>query len=219
MLVLALAGCSGGSNGKGDDATPAPFNASQVAQAIPGKLAASKGWKGQEPRVLDGSAAQKQCQLVGQWACAGLTSMATTQHFQLNSGGDTDVKFTLLAYDSVENAKAGMKAAVAEKHKDNQSKVKPLTIDVGADETDAYTDADDQGEYATAKLRVGSLVAVMYGTALPKAHDLQSFAKTAGRPNHHHRDRQEPRRLASRFHEANCPTGGQVTERASGQRE
>ncbi|MFJ9775714.1 hypothetical protein ACIRVF_31480 [Kitasatospora sp. NPDC101157] len=154
------------------------MTATQVAQAIPSKLAAPQGWQGQEPRVLNGSAAQKQCQLVGQWACAGLTSLATTQHFDSSSHQrDTDVKFTLLAYDSVENAKASMKAAVAGNHKDNHGKATPLALNVGADETDAYTEADDQGEYATAELRVGTVVAVMYGTSLPKEHDLQSFAK------------------------------------------
>ncbi|MER6307005.1 hypothetical protein [Streptomyces sp. NPDC001657] len=151
----------------------APFNPSQVAQAIPSQLAAPKGWKGQEPRVLDGSEARKQCETQAQWSCAGLTSLATTQHFSLNSGGDTNVMFTLLAYDSVENAKVGMKAAVAENHKGEETKPKPLAIDTDADETDAYTDE----ESSTAALRVGSVVAVMFGKQLPKDHDLPSFAK------------------------------------------
>ncbi|MEU5301096.1 hypothetical protein ACH4YO_16310 [Streptomyces noursei] len=171
-LVLALTGCSGGKGG-GDGVADAPFNPSQLAQAIPSQLAAPKGWKGQEPHVLDGSAARKQCETQAQWSCAGLTAQATTRHFSLGSVGDTNVMFTLLAYDSVENAKVGMKAAVTENHKDEKTKPKPLTIDTDADETDAYTDQ----EYSAAALRVGSVVAVMFGKQLPKDHDLPSFAK------------------------------------------
>ncbi|MGW7261516.1 hypothetical protein [Streptomyces sp. NPDC054834] len=151
----------------------APFNPSQVAQAIPSQLAAPKGWKGQEPRVLNGNAAREQCETQAQWGCAGITGYATTQYFTTDSGGDTNVMFTLLAYDSVENAKAGMKAAVAENHKDEKTKPQPLAVDTSADETDAFT---DEG-YPTAALRVGSVVAVMFGKQLPKDHDLPSFAK------------------------------------------
>ncbi|WP_370414560.1 hypothetical protein [Streptomyces fradiae] len=183
-LVLALAGCSGGGADGGDGGkggsggggvADAPFNPSQVAQAIPSKLAAPKGWNAQEPRVLDGSAAQQQCQTQGQWNCAGLTAQATTRQadYETNGDKDVDVLFTLLAYDSVDNAKAGLKAAVAETHKDANAKTTPLTLDAGADETDAFT---EEG-YATVSLRVGSVVAVMFGENLPKDHDIQSFAK------------------------------------------
>ncbi|MFJ9824600.1 hypothetical protein ACIRSU_09495 [Streptomyces sp. NPDC101160] len=185
-LVLALAGCSGGSGGEGGGGkdgggglADAPFNPSQVAQAIPSKLAAPKGWLAQEPRVLDGSTAREQCETQGQWSCAGLTAQATTRHSDENTNGDKEVnvQFTLLAYDSVDNAKAAMKAAVAENHKDEKTKPKRLTIDTAADETDAFAE-EDQGEtYQTAELRVGSVVAVMFGRNLPKDHELPSFVK------------------------------------------
>ncbi|MFG2289258.1 hypothetical protein ACGFOU_24705 [Streptomyces sp. NPDC048595] len=38
--------------------------------AIPSQLAAPKGWKGQEPRILDGSEARKQRETQAQWSCA-----------------------------------------------------------------------------------------------------------------------------------------------------
>ncbi|MBB4981171.1 hypothetical protein [Streptomyces nymphaeiformis] len=88
-----------------------------------------------------------------------------------------DVQFTLLAHDSVENAKAGMKAAVAENRKGANSKPKPLTIDTAADEIDAFTEEDQGSTYQTAELRVGSVVAVMSGENLPKDHELSSFVK------------------------------------------
>ncbi|MET9957299.1 hypothetical protein ABZ135_37885 [Streptomyces sp. NPDC006339] len=178
-LVLALAGCSGGSgtngggsNGGGVKAVAGPLTSAQVAQAIPSKLAAPKGWKGKTPQVQEGSELQEFCQMKGSWSCAGLSAAATTQHFDLDSGGEIDVDFELLAYDSVESAKVGMKTMVAQHHESSAAAIKPLTIDVGADETDAYA----KEESSVAALRVGTVVALVYGHALPKDHDLRSFA-------------------------------------------
>ncbi|MFD0268609.1 hypothetical protein ACFVGY_18855 [Streptomyces sp. NPDC127106] len=183
-LILALAGCSsdgdsgdtgggaGGASGgaSGASAAAAPLNPSQLAQAIPGKLAAPEGWKGREPRVLNGGEAQKHCQLAARFSCAGLTGMANTQ---ISASYDTDVKFELLAYDSVENAKAGMKTLVADTREGAKADtLKPLTIDVGADETDAYA----KENRTNAALRVGTVVAFVIGSSLPKDHDLHSFA-------------------------------------------
>ncbi|MER7517269.1 hypothetical protein [Streptomyces sp. NPDC126499] len=180
-LVLALAGCSGegkgeasggGTGGGGEKAAAGPFTSSQVAQAIPGKLAAPKGWTGRTPQVQEGSEMQEFCQLKGSWNCAGLTAVATTQHSKLDSNGEVDVDFQLLAYDSVDSAKVGLKTVVAHHHEKNPAAIKPLTIDVGADETDAYA----KEETTVAALRVGTVVALVYGDHLPKDQDLRSFA-------------------------------------------
>ncbi|MEU2391484.1 hypothetical protein [Streptomyces sp. NPDC007369] len=175
-LILALAGCSSvGDGGAGDGggagaSAAAPLNPSQLAQAIPSKVAAPEGWKGRAPRVLDGSEAQKHCQLAARFSCAGLTSMASTQY---SATYDTDVKFELLAYDTVDNAKAGMKTLVADTREGTKADtLKPLTIDVGADETDAYA----KEKQTNAVLRVGTVVAFVIGSTLPQDHDLQSFA-------------------------------------------
>lgn len=178
-LTLVLAGCSSDGNGNGNGngregggagVGATPLNPSQLAQAIPSKLAAPKGWKGRQPRVLDGSEAQKQCQLAARFSCAGLTAMANTQYSQTF---DTDVKFELLAYDTVDNAKAGMKTLVADTREGTTADtLKPLTINAGADESDAYA----KEKQTNAVLRVGTVVAFVIGTTLPQDHDLQSFA-------------------------------------------
>ncbi|MFF9013527.1 hypothetical protein ACF09C_11265 [Streptomyces sp. NPDC014870] len=79
--------------------------------------------------------------------------------------------FELLAYDSIDNAKVGMKSMVSDIH-DGKPDAKPLTVDAGADETDAYADGDRPGVV----LRVGTVVAFVFGESLPKDNDLQSFA-------------------------------------------
>ncbi|CAL9378050.1 hypothetical protein [Streptomyces sp. enrichment culture] len=178
-LILALAGCSddggtsgGGTSGSDKKTVAAPLTTAQVAQAIPSELAAPAGWKGRTPRVQEGGELREFCEMKGAWSCAGLTTAATTQHFKPDSGGEIDVDFELLAYDSVDSAKVGMKTVVARHHEKNAAAIKPLTIDVGADETDAYT----KEESTVAALRVGTVVALLYGHSLPKDQDLRSFA-------------------------------------------
>ncbi|WP_137990017.1 hypothetical protein [Streptomyces vilmorinianum] len=171
-LVLALAGCSEGSTsggGAGESrAADAPFNPSQLAQAIPSELAAPKGWKGDSPLVRDGSKLRKLCEQGARFSCAGLTSYGNSRY----STSGAFVDFELLAYDSVDNAKVGMKSMVADIH-DGKPDAKPLTVDAGADETDAYADGNRPGVV----LRVGTVVAFVFGETLPKDNDLQSFAK------------------------------------------
>ncbi|MBB6079484.1 hypothetical protein [Streptomyces paradoxus] len=91
----------------------------------------------------------------------------------LDSGGDTDADFTLLAYDSVESAKVGMKTMAAGQHEGDTSKIKPLSVEAGADETNAYR----KDPFKVVALRVGTVVALIIGENLPKNHDLQFFAK------------------------------------------
>jgi hypothetical protein len=179
-LVLALAGCTdegaggiggGGENGGDGRAADAPFNPSQLAQAVPSELAAPKGWRGESPLVKDGSEAQKLCEQAARFSCAGLTSMGTSGYQDDQSAASVD--FEVLAYDSVDNAKVGMKTLIADVRDGKSDELKPLTVDAGADETDAYADGTRPGVV----LRVGTVVAFVFGESLPKDHDLQSFAK------------------------------------------
>ncbi|MGV9275729.1 hypothetical protein [Streptomyces griseosporeus] len=177
-LVVALAGCSnggdsgsgGGTGGSKGGARPvdSPLNPSQVAQAIPGKIAAPQGWHGGEPLVAQGGEAQEQCQLTARWSCAGVTAQASSEY---SHGADVDAGFTLIAYDSVDNAKVGLKTLVADNH--DKGGLKPLTVEAGADESDAYS----KEEFGVVAMRVGTVVAMVVGQSLPADHDLTSFAK------------------------------------------
>ncbi|WP_438295920.1 hypothetical protein [Streptomyces sp. HUAS TT7] len=82
------------------------------------------------------------------------------------------MRFTLLAYDGVSNAQAGMKGVATSAHKED-GKSTALKIQSGADETDAYT----TGDSSSAVLRVGTVVAYLAGVNVTKAADLQQFAK------------------------------------------
>ncbi|MER5834243.1 hypothetical protein ABT116_26235 [Streptomyces sp. NPDC002130] len=177
-LALAPVGCWDGSTGHDDEDTgdshtaQAPFNPSQLAQAVPGELAAPKGWNADSPLVRDGSEAQAFCRQASRFSCVGLTAMGNSR-YKPDGQSETFVDFEVLAYDSVDNAKVGMKSLVADVHDGKPEGLKPLTVDAGADETDAYADEDRPGVV----LRVGTVVAFVFSDSLPKDHDLQSFAK------------------------------------------
>ncbi|MFF2774021.1 hypothetical protein ACFVU3_03860 [Streptomyces sp. NPDC058052] len=174
-LVLGLTACSDGSGGSGDPLggpAAAPFNPSQVAQALPSKLSAPQGWEGGEQNVIDGGKALEACQDAGALSCVGLTAMGETEYDAEASSG-REVTFGLLAYDSVDNAKVGMKTLLAEGRDKDGATSKPLALDAGADEGEAYTKEAE----ATAVLRVGTVVAWVSGSELSAPGDLQPFAR------------------------------------------
>ncbi|GAA3252757.1 hypothetical protein [Nonomuraea helvata] len=165
ILLLGLTACS-------NDATAAQFNPSQLTQALPSKLSVPQGWEGNQQQVVDGSRAQERCQQESAPSCAGVTSLGSTLYEQTGSS-DTRMRFTLIAYDTVENAKVGAKALIASEHGDAGDKLKALSIETGADETDAFT----ENEHSTAVLRVGTVVAFLAGLNLAKPDDMQMLAK------------------------------------------
>ncbi|MCU7827233.1 hypothetical protein [Kitasatospora sp. DSM 101779] len=92
-------------------------------------------------------------------ACTEVTSMGQTL-YEAKASADSDaepkMRFTLLAYDTLDNAKAGMKQLAASAH-ESDGKSTPLTIQPGADETDACT----TGDSSSAVMRVGTVVAYL----------------------------------------------------------
>ncbi|MBQ0866781.1 hypothetical protein [Streptomyces sp. RK75] len=180
VLVLGLAGCSeasdaddSGKGGLGDgDAMVVRLSPSQLSQALPSKLSAPKGWEGEQREVVQGSEAWEQCEQQGDLTCSGLTSLGTTR-FEKPYPSKASMKFTLLAYDTEDNAKVGMKELVTAEHEDAGDKLKPRTVKAGADDTDAF----DETYHSTAILRVGTVVAFLPGKHLPQADHLRTFAK------------------------------------------
>jgi hypothetical protein len=124
------------------------------------------------PVLYEGSEALKYCTNQG-LACGGVTSMGSSQYWADNESNSPRLRFTLLAYDTVDNATAGMKNLIASRHTDKGGKVKTLTIKPGADATDAYGTDDS----STAIMRVGTVLAYVVGTDGTKPGDLQKFAK------------------------------------------
>ncbi|MEU2505355.1 hypothetical protein ABZ621_11630 [Streptomyces sp. NPDC007863] len=174
-LMLGLAACSDGPGGSDDPFSgpvAAPFNPSQVAQALPSRLSAPQGWEGDEQNVIDGGEAMEACQDAASVSCVGLTAMGETE-YDSEAVSDREISFGLVAYDSVDNAKVGMKSLLAENREESGDKAKPLALDAGAEESEAYTEERD----ATVVLRVGTLVGYVSGSELAAPGDLQPFAR------------------------------------------
>ncbi|WEH18487.1 hypothetical protein [Streptomyces sp. VNUA24] len=175
LLMVGLAACSEESSAdndgsSGSDATTVAFNPSQLSQALPSKIGAPQGWRGKQPVLYEGAEAQKQCGYQ-ELSCAGLTSLGSSVYYPTSSS-DTNVRFTLAAYDTVDNAKVGMKTLVASVHEDEGDSLKTLSIQAGADQTEAFADDDS----SSAILRVGTIVSYVAGIHVSKPDDLQMLA-------------------------------------------
>lgn len=176
LLMVGLAACSAESSAGDDgstesDATTVAFNPSQLGQALPSKIGAPQGWRGRQSVLYEGGEAQKQCGYQ-ELSCAGLASLGSSVYHPTSSS-DTTVRFTLAAYDTVDNAKVGMKTLVASAHEDEGGSLKTLSIQAGADQTDAFADDDS----SSAILRVGTVVSYVAGLHVSKPDDLQMLAK------------------------------------------
>ncbi|MER7765246.1 hypothetical protein [Streptomyces sp. NPDC097619] len=94
----------------------------------------------------------------------------------------SSVDFTLLAYDSVDNAKVGMKMLI-EKQLEWLRKHNPksLNLKIDADEVDASETvgsvSDPQSRYGYVNLRIGTVAASISTEDLPRDKNLQFFAK------------------------------------------
>jgi hypothetical protein len=80
-----------------------------------------------------------------------------------SSDYDGEVVFGILAFQSPDDARATYKALVTEersKAEKDGKKAKPVEIDAGAEETDAFEDADGE---TMVMMRIGSVVAVVTG--------------------------------------------------------
>lgn len=176
-LMLGLAACSDGPGGSDDPFSgpvAAPFNPSQLAQALPSKLSAPQGWEGGSQNVIDGGEAMEACKDAGSVSCVGLTAMGETE-YDAEAVSGREIAFGLMAYDSVDNAKVGMKTLLAEGREKAGDKAKPLALDAGAEESEAYAE-EGEGEVMVV-LRVGTLVGYLAGSELAAPGDLQPFAR------------------------------------------
>lgn len=183
-LALAVVGCSGGSGTSGGlRAADKPFSPSQVSQAIPSRFSAPKGWSSSDPSTRSDSIAQSECQhrRLSDWSCVGLTAVSFSS-METDESRRSSVDFTLLAYDSVDNAKVGMKMLI-EKQLEWLRKHNPksLNLKIDADEVDASETvgsvSDPQSRYGYVNLRIGTVAASISTEDLPRDKNLQFFAK------------------------------------------
>ncbi|MGW7359069.1 hypothetical protein ACWGI0_21165 [Streptomyces sp. NPDC054802] len=174
VLMAALTACGGSDDGldafRGDgDKPPVTLTPDMVRTALPSRASAPKGFEGDDIKVEVGDEAVEECADSTESNCGGLLSMGATDFDTDDSGrGDSsdyngDVDFGILAFRSPDDARATYKALVTKersKAEEDGKKAKPVEIDAGAEETDAFEDADGE---TMVMMRIGSVVAVVNG--------------------------------------------------------
>ncbi|MFJ8078901.1 hypothetical protein ACIQ7Q_34440 [Streptomyces sp. NPDC096176] len=174
VLMAVLTACGGSDDGldafRGDgDKPPVTLTPDMVRTALPSKASAPKGFEGDNIKVEAGDEAVEECAAWTESNCGGLLSIGATDFDTDDSGRsdssdyDGEVGFGLLAFQSPGDASATYKALVTKersKAEKDGKKAKPLEIDAGAEETEAFEDADGE---TMVMMRIGSVVAVVNG--------------------------------------------------------
>ncbi|MEU7281271.1 hypothetical protein AB0A69_21195 [Streptomyces sp. NPDC045431] len=174
VLMAVLTGCGGSDDGldafRGDDdKPPVTLTPDMVRTALPSKASAPQGFTGDDIEVEVGDEAVEACSDSTESNCGGLLSMGSTD-FDTDADGrgdssdyDGEVVFGLLAFQSPDDARATYKALVTEERRkagQDGKNAKMVKVDAGAEETEAFEDADGE---TMIMMRIGSVVAVVNG--------------------------------------------------------
>ncbi|MEV4329801.1 hypothetical protein AB0K02_04550 [Streptomyces sp. NPDC049597] len=174
VLMAVLTACGGSDDGldafRGDgDKPPVTLTPDMVRTALPSKASAPQGFEGDDIEIEVGEEAVETCTESTESNCGGLIAMGGTDFDTDDSGrGDSsdydgEVNFAILAFQSPDDAKATYKALVTEERgeaEEDGKKAKPVQIDAGAEETEAFEDADGE---TMVMMRIGSVVTVVNG--------------------------------------------------------
>ncbi|MFD3354308.1 hypothetical protein [Streptomyces fradiae] len=172
-LMLALTACGGGGGDWADeDGRPLTLDGNGMLMALPGKLSAPEGWKGRDPEALTGERALDACQDVTASNCAGLAA-AGGGRFSRDGESDQRIKYSVFAFDTVDNASVAMKGTLAEDRGDAGT-VRELKVDTGAEAAEAFADTDGDAEVV---MRAGAVVIRMQGYEVADEKTLGSFAR------------------------------------------
>ncbi|MFJ3520828.1 MULTISPECIES: hypothetical protein [unclassified Streptomyces] len=125
-----------------------------IRTALISKAAAPQGWQPSGGvQTYEGGDSLRECEEHTSTSCGGFVSVGSTTLF-LEGGGAVDrstIRFSIVSFRSVDDAKAGLKGMSAEARRKAGSEAKPLKISAGAEETDAFT-----GPHTEVMMRVGS---------------------------------------------------------------
>ncbi|WP_031011730.1 hypothetical protein [Streptomyces sp. NRRL F-5727] len=185
VMALALTGCKDGSTpAKATAATPpattgggssAPADGEGVTPNLPpvwvdttGLYAAlpSDGsigdvMVGGDPVVVQGEDAVKGCSELTTSPCAGIQAIGNRDMEARGSADEARVEFTLFTFATAEEASSTMKILAEHERKESaehDEPAKPVTLDAGADETQAMQDGDS----FEVVMRIGAVVAHLH---------------------------------------------------------
>ncbi|MFF4323272.1 hypothetical protein [Streptomyces sp. NPDC001568] len=149
------AGAAGGAGETGGKTkAPVVVTEDMIRTALISKAAAPQGWQALgSVQTYEGDDSLRECEEQTSTNCGGFVAVGANT-LSLVGGGGVDgstIRFSIVSFRSVDDAKAGLKGMSAEARRKAGSEAKPLKISAGADETDAFT-----GPHTEVMMRVGS---------------------------------------------------------------
>ncbi|MEE1823280.1 hypothetical protein PUR61_13930 [Streptomyces sp. BE20] len=183
-LALGTGACSSG-GGAAIRAAVVLSEPDQVQDALPSPASLPAGWglsSGSKPPQAIGQAeASSTCRKKLSVDCEGL-ELGGSVRYELAADTDNDIRFTLLTFDTVENAGPVFEALAASLEKADDD-VRPITLKVAADQARGFeqpADSADSGGGTVASstaMRVGTVVALIELDEDERDHKtLQQFA-------------------------------------------
>ncbi|MFJ6718782.1 hypothetical protein [Streptomyces sp. NPDC091259] len=153
---------------------PVWVDATGLYYALPIERNIGDVFVGGDPVVVQDGAARSACSKETSTPCAGVQAAGKKEMDARGNADKTRYEFTLFTFETEEQANTAMKGLAEHRRKSSAQDgvpAKPLTVDSGADETEAFRD----GEVHYVVMRIGTVVAdvlayVSYGDEIARGH-------------------------------------------------
>ncbi|AUY48112.1 hypothetical protein C2142_03065 [Streptomyces sp. CB01881] len=168
-LALGTGACSSGSAGAAFSAGVVLSEPDQVRDALPSPTSLPPGWRlasgAKPPKAIEQAEASSTCRKKLSSSCSGLR-LGGTVRYELASNTDNDIRFTMLTFDTAENAGPAFEAMVTSLEKGN-SKAHRITLKAAAEQSQGFEQPADSSDSAgdvvasAMALRVGTVVVLI----------------------------------------------------------
>lgn len=139
------------------------LDATGLYSALPSDGSLGAFMVGGDPVVIQGDDAAKGCPQVTKTPCAGVQAFGHRDMEARGSAAKERVEFTLFTFGTVKDASTLVKDLAEHERKksaENGEPAKPVTVDAGADETEAMQD----GDHVEVVMRIGEVVAHLHAS-------------------------------------------------------
>ncbi|MEU8622595.1 hypothetical protein [Streptomyces sp. NPDC048623] len=141
-------------------ASPASIDATGLFSALPVESGVGDIFVGDDAAVIQDGEALAECSKETESSCAGIQA-AGKKEMEARGSDETRLEFTLFTFATTDQAAGAMKDLAEQRRKrsaENGTPPQPLTIDSGADETEAMRD----GDRCHIIMRIGTVVSHVY---------------------------------------------------------
>ncbi|MFF0476385.1 hypothetical protein [Streptomyces sp. NPDC004284] len=142
---------------------PVWVDATGLYYALPSDGSVGDVMVGGDPVVVQGDDVVKGCSKLTQSPCAGIQAIGNRDMEARGSADEARVEFTLFTFATAKDASTTMKDLAEHERKESAEygePAKPVTVDAGADETEAMQD----GDRFDVVMRIGAVVAHLHAS-------------------------------------------------------